>query len=367
MQTDPPVLDIDFDGSIYSGQTYRDYGASMSDNIYTTIRRNGSFLDNLSDSLQLTAGIFKNLLPLIHISDYEQPVMYLMGNLVDSGFVSPADYESYLPKLILEAKQLLKKQVIQEKNRAIAIAKIRVEEKKNSYGDEGDEADPGNNKLSMYATLLLPFREKNTQVQQIINQLLQSNDKRLKYDAVVQLLRKGHPVHDSLIGEFAAMDEFRYELYTDLKKMNKAVLFPDKFKTQIEIARSRLFSLQKYSKPDTLVFLEKLPLHYKERNGNLYFFKYKEKKTDNNWKLATAGLFPQDSTQVAFSTLGRSKAEEDDFDFTELTNSKLTAESPEKEQLEKLRKKILYSRRKSAAQFYTANSRYGDFDVLRTR
>jgi hypothetical protein len=58
---------------------------------------------------------------------------------------------------------------------------------------------------------------------------------------------------------------------------------------------------------------------------------------------------------------------EDDDDFTELTNIRLIAEISLEEQLNKLRKKLIYSRRKSSAQFYEESSSDDEFDYLHMR
>jgi hypothetical protein len=180
------------------------------------------------------------------------------------------------------------------------------------------------------------------------------------------LLRNNLPVPDSLIHSFAALDGFRFELYTDLQKLKKENLFPADFKTQESIARSQLMGMAPYDKPDTLVFLHKLPVQYQKKDGFLYFFKYKEKKEDNSWKIATAGIYPKDSTQLVYQPAGDNNLGEED-DFTELTTSKISSDTTVDVQLEKLRKKMLYSRRKSAAQFYDEATRYSDFDFSRVR
>jgi hypothetical protein len=291
--------------------------------------------------------------------------MKLMGTLVDSSLIRPTDYEAYLPKFILEAKQTLKKQLILEKSKAIEKKRQEEEDKKSYSVNEREDSD-GNNRLSLFATLILPFWDKNPQVEPIIRQLLGSSDKRLRYNTAMLLLRNHRTVPDSLIHSFAALDEFRYELYTDLKRLKKEALFPAAFRNQQSMAQSRLIGLKSYGRPDTLIFLTKLPMQYKDWNGLVYFFKYKEKKEDNTWKIATAGLFPKDTTGLQFRpTDGEETAEEDDF--TELTNTKLTTESTEAEQIKKLQKKMLYSRRKSASQFYEEENRYNHFELSRMR
>ena len=363
LQDDPPVLDVtvhdrDYTTPVFRNLSWRKSGPAVQ------LTQNGYFFDNLRDSLLLTAGIFKSLLPLIAVDDYEQPVMALLRTLVDSALIAPADYEAYLPKFMLEAKQGLKKQLIREKAKAIEKAKKDEEEKESNYPYERSNPDDGNQKLSIYATLLLPFWDKNPQVEQIILQLLHSRDTRLRYNTALLLLRNNRPVPDSVIHAFAAMDEFRYELYTDLTTLGKEALFPTLYKTQPELARSRIVNLQTYGRPDTLVYLQKLPLQDAGHEGMVYFFKYKEKKDDNTWKIATAGLFPKDSTQLQFDTVKDNQSWDED-DFTRLTGTKLRTDITLEEQLEKIQRRLLYSRRKSAAQFYEEDGAYGSDDYLR--
>ena len=58
----------------------------------------------------------------MNIHDYERPIMNLAGTLIDSSMISAKDYEPYVTKFLIEAKQLLKKQMILEKNKSIVKA-----------------------------------------------------------------------------------------------------------------------------------------------------------------------------------------------------------------------------------------------------
>ena len=80
---------------------------------------NGSFLDELNDTLQLTRTILPDLLPLLNLEDYKSSIMQVLGNMADSNLVKPKDYEQYFSKFLIEAKQELKKQSIAEKKKAI--------------------------------------------------------------------------------------------------------------------------------------------------------------------------------------------------------------------------------------------------------
>jgi len=322
----------------------------------------GSFINNLNDSLQLTAGIYKNLLPLINLDDYKEPVMSLTAMLLDSSLIGANDYEAYLPKFLIEAKQLLKKQIIGEKSRAIEKAR-EMESEKNLYNRYGTSSNDGNARLSLYASLLIPFWDKNEQVPQILLRMLGSNDRRLKYNTAITLLHNKRPLPDTLLNYFAASDEYRYELYNDLRKLKKLSLYPAAYNSQEAIARSQLLFEQSYNKPDTVAFLTKIPLAYKDRSGYVYVFKYKETKADNNWKLATVGLLPKNETGYWFEE--KDSTTERDYDFTTLSSTKLAAETPEKEQIQKLVKRLLYSKRKSAAQFYSDEGGYGEGNYSR--
>jgi len=310
-----------------------------------------SFLSALSDSLKLTAAIAKDLLPLMNIDDYEQPVMELMGTLTDSNLLSAKDYEMYQSEFLIEAKQLLKKQVISEKNKSIEEAK-KDDEDKVDYYNYGTDEDYGNKDLSLYATLLMPFWEKNPAVPQFINQLLKSKDKRLKYNTALLLLRNKKPLPDTMLNYFAAVDEYRYELYSDLKENKLVNLFPVAYNNQVQLAKSKMLKQQSgYNKPDSIVYIDKLPVQYKDRSGYVFFFKYKPKKDDINWKLASVGIIPSDPKQFEFEK-ENDYFKEMEYDFTEMTGTKIDTEIPIKDQLQKALKKILYSKRNSAAEFY---------------
>ncbi len=361
VNTEPPVLDLEG-----SASSWPDY-ASLSSlrKFRSTSYANGNFLDELSDTLQLAKAILPDLLPLLNLDDYKSAIMRLLGQLVDSNLVQPADYQLYFSKFFLEAKQELKKQAIAEKKRAIEKAEESKEDKKEIpyyLGDEYD-TDSGNDNLSLYATLLLPFWETNTTVQPLIQQMLRSSDKRLKYSTMLLMIQHNKPYPDTMLNFFGGIDEYRYELYTDLKRLKKMDKFPAQYNNHFDLGKSALIGEESYSKPDTLVYIDRLPAEYRSKKGFVYFYKYKSKKEDLNWKLAIVGLTPQDPKQFEYDdSLSFSSRDFDysllaegiynRFRFTELTDTKIEEEEPVNKQLNKALKKLLYSRRKSAKQFY---------------
>jgi hypothetical protein len=371
MINEPPILDVDNSGGLTyttgrrSGRSYGYSAYSYTSNRYRYDYDdddfNGqNFLDDLSDSLQLTATIFKDLLPLMNIHDYEQSIMNLAGTLIDSNLISGKDYEIYETKFLIEARQLLKKQMILEKNKSIEKAQKDGEENSNTYNYSEGSNDNGNDQLSLYATLLMPFWDKSPSVQQLVTQLLKSDDKRLKYNTAMLLLRNHKALPDTMLNYFAGLDDYRYELYADLQNYKLSTLFPSKFNSPVQLAKSKLLDISNdYNRPDTLVYLSKLPVQFKERTGTVFFFKYKDRKDDNNWKIASVGIIPNNPKQFEFDNRKLNYWQERQYDFTNFTNTKIENGSPIEEQLKKALKRILYSKRNSATEFYKGEDRTG--------
>jgi hypothetical protein len=276
-----------------------------------------------------------------------------MSSLVDSNLISYKDYEMYVPKFLIEAKQALKKQTILEKNKAIEKAKKKMnedDEEDVNIGYRRSGRDYGNETLSLYATLLMPVYDKNPAVTQLLQQLLLSNDQRLRYNTTLLFLRNGKTVADSIISSYAADKEYRYELYNDLKDLKKQSFFPAKYNNQMDLALSKLYNEAEYDKPDTIAFLSKKPLAWANKEGFVYFFKYKQKK-DDEWKIASVGLVQKDSTAFEFEKQKR-RADNYILDFTSLSDTKLKEDEPVEDQLNKRLKQLTYSKRASAKEFY---------------
>ncbi len=353
VNAEPPVLDVSNKG--YS--SYPPFIPAFARRNYNY--DNGNFLDELSDSLQLTKTILPDLLPLLNLEDYKSNIMGLLGKMVDSNLATPKDYDMYFSKFLIEAKQELKKQAIAEKKKAIEKAEESKEDKKaSSVYDDDDEKDYGNDDLSLYATLLLPYWETNASVQPLIQQMLKSNDKKLKYSTTMLLIRNNKPYPDSLLSYFGSLDDYRYKLYSDLKKIKKADKFPALYNNHLDLGRSALLDKKTSDKPDSVVYLDRMKAEFKGRQGWIYFYKYKTKNADLNWKLATVKQFEFNndninSTPGDISLFGSSRYNR--YDFTGFSDTKLNEDEPLAGQLNKALKKILYSRRKSAKEFYENN------------
>ena len=300
-----------------------------------------------------------------------QPVG-LLGKMVDSNLVSPKDYQIYFSKFLIEAKQELKKQAIAEKNKSIKKAEEDKDDKNSLLDDGDDEKDSGNDDLELYATLLLPYEQTNVNVKALLQQMLRSNDKEVKYNTMLLLLRNNKAIPDSMTDYFATLDKYRYQLYKDLKKINKSDKFPARFNNHLDLGKSKLMEEKSYDRPDSVVYLDRLAADIKGNKGFVYFYKYKSKKDDLTWKLATVGLVPQDPTSFEFENTGKPDlanfyspmnfrtSDYYRYDFTNFTDTRIKDDEPLTGQLKKTLKKLLYSKRKSAKEFYERESRGDD-------
>jgi hypothetical protein len=347
---EPPIVDDDYSYArpVRLNTIYSDYVTTS-----RAIKKNTIYgrWSPLFDTLSLTKVVFPEILQLMNIEDYRTDIMNLLETMVDSGYLKAADYETSFPKIYLEAKQLLKKQLARESKAKMEIA-VRKESPGVSFyvNDEDDDApsDAGNAELDQYAILLLPFYNKNPGVQTFFEQLQTTQDRRLLYNTFILLLRNKHKVADSLFTRYAKTDLYRSELYTDLESIKMADKFPKQYKTQLDMARSLVAkALDNYDKLDTLIYMDKLPVSYENKKGNVYFFKYKRMRDDITWNVATVGLQPEKPDVI----------DVDNDDFTSVDEDrKLETDKPVKEQLQKMLKEMLYARRSSASVFYDARS-----------
>jgi len=346
---EPPILENEEDYSYRSN-----HGGLHFREISFVSTRRSRYVDydgrwpDLFDTLSLTKTIFPDFLQLINVDDYKEDVMNLLQRMVDSGQLKATDYEAYYSKIYLEAKQLLKKQVAREEQDNIEKATIQSRPEKYSDEEENDELDRGNDDLEQYAVLLMPFWEKNQVVKDFFKQLLKSKDKQLLYATMMLMLRNKKEIPDSLIIKYAADDSYRMKLYDDLSKIKLTDRIPAAYKTQLSYTKSTLYSvLNNYQKPDSVVYLDRLPVIYKNKKGWVYFYKYRSMRDDNYWELAAIGMQPEKENEIDIKN----------SDFNQNEGVKLLNDIGVREQMEKMLREMLNAHRPSAESFYESRNR----------
>ena len=160
------------------------------------------------------------------------------------------------------------------------------------------------------------------------------------------MLRNSKPVADSIIQSLAASDQYRFDLYKQLKEIDEEKIFPKKYLTQLDIARSQLAAAHVKNDFYAIEFVDKKLIQFKQRKGFVYYFKYKPEK-DDDWQIGISGMQPTSLKTVS-----------DNNDFVRLTNKKIKPNQSIEEQFDKQLKKLMFSMHKSAASFYIDNDYY---------
>jgi len=76
----------------------------------------------------------------------------------------------------------------------------------------------------------------------LLQRYLRQNDLYLKNTAVLRLLKNGQTVDPAELEKLAASNEYRLDLYNDLKELGRPELFPAKYRTQRYFAEAELYS-----------------------------------------------------------------------------------------------------------------------------
>ena len=299
-----------------------------------------TLFSSLEDSLSLATILYPELLQLTALQDYKAPVISLLVKLVDSGFIKGTQYESYFNKIYFDAKLALKKQQGKEEKK-MADNKIKED-------SEDDDAamirnytnNYENDELGDYTTLLMPFYESNSNVPRYLDKLLRSRDENICMNTATTLLRHNKSVPDSILNELAAKDRTRGSLFTKLENIKRLDKFPEKYKTQLDVARSFLLAKKKYPSIDSIVFILKQPAAYNEKKGTVYFFKYRIKREDD-WKIGISGLQPENIHLISSN---------DKLCF--MTDKKIKEDQPTIEQFQEQLKRILFNFHKSAKNYF---------------
>jgi uncharacterized protein YbaP (TraB family) len=296
---------------------------------------------DLGDSLALARTLFPDLLQLASVDDYKENVQGLLAGLVDSGYLKAADYEPYFPQVYFDAKIQWKKQAARDEK--------KLQKKEDDNGDDNQDnetEDNSSNELEDYAILLAPFYDKNPTIPHFFDKILQSKDAMLRLNTAILLLRQGRPVADSVIRSLAAADPYRNTLYQQLLSIHKEDLFPRQYKNQVDIARSLLAASHGSTGLADIQFVASRKVQFKVWSGTVYCFKYKIGKNDD-WQIGLSGIQPFNQKEINTTN-----------EFVSLTGKKLKPNIAAGTQFDEQLKKMLFSKRKSAAGFYLDRNYY---------
>lgn len=308
--------------------------------------------NQLYDSLSLTAKIMPGLMNLLVLDDYKKDIESLMVAMADSNYLTKEMMQPYYTKYLLETKQELKKLLAKESAAGIARKSKEADgdddviESYGGYNRYGNRQDEILEKMA----LLLPFYEAQQPVRDLIHQAFTLEDKDIKL-GLLELVQKKFPkaVPDTMTSFFAKDIETRSTLYNNLYDDSLVQNFPKAFATPTLIADSRLRKTLE-QKPDSFVLVGKRPATLQGKKGEVFVYKYRNKKENSLWRWAVIGMVPTDTLIT-----NRADLQLDIADAGFLKTGK-----PEKEEVDRLVKEALNGTRPCAESFYRQNDRYNN-------
>jgi uncharacterized protein YbaP (TraB family) len=290
---------------------------------------------DLGDSLPLARTLFPDLLQLASVDDYKGNILGLLASLVDSGYLKGADYESYFSQIWFDARIQWKKQHGRDEKKL----QKKEDDNDDNNSDNDSEENTGND-LDDYAILLTPFYDKNPNIPRFFDRMLASKDASLRLNTAILLLRHDRPVPDTIIRSLAAADQYRSDLYRQLMSIDHADRFPKQYLNQLDMSRSVLAAGKGNTGLADIQYVAKQKFQFKQSKGFVYFYKYKSGR-DDDWQIGISGIQPSDPAAVSTSS-----------EFVSLTGKKLKPNIPVNTQFDDQLRKLMFSKRKSAASFY---------------
>jgi len=215
----------------------------------------GGLAYNLSDSLQLTSVIIRELLPLFDDAIFAKALPRPVNSLLDSGLLNMSIVSAYEKKILEMGKRL--------------IAEY--------------EQNEGSVYLNSYEWVNLIRRFNSPSGNSYLKELTKSRLLHLKYAAVEGLIKNRQLVDAAVLESLAADNYYRLNLYNLLAEHKKLSLFPVKYNTQKHLAQSIItqYLTDDDYEPKQVSFLTTKQAVYKGKPQTFYLFKVEYETEDS--------------------------------------------------------------------------------------
>lgn len=255
--------------------------------VYLTPFVRGDLFHALKDTLELTAKIFRKILPLFEQQSYRDEVLDLIELLVYKKLMQPKEYARLVPLLRQETAILLSQVQLQ--------AQSKGEDIQDSYSYEYGYFDGihrnKHGKIEQRLRILAPFSRKDAGVNQLFRQATRSPEKTIQVTSWCYLQQYGTSVALDTLRPFVENDFTRIHLYRQLAEAGQTAVYAAWFKDTIALARSILVEEagDQIKEQDSIRFRSAHPAKRWNNPAVLYFFEIKRKK-EEKWILASLRL-----------------------------------------------------------------------------
>ncbi|NHF60488.1 TraB/GumN family protein [Flavobacteriaceae bacterium TP-CH-4] len=212
------------------------------------------------DSLPLAKQLYPDLMDYSTIPEYKSSVFSMLARLRNKGLIKPKNYKKYRKQLLNDAKIQLKRELGNHYN-----------QNENRYYAQLQKK--GDNELEDYAMLLYPFRNEKD-VKLFFDRLLQVKDRKIRTTHAMLMAREGNPMPEGILESLASDINSRALLFSKLRRIGRADLFPLEFRSERYLAESLLYESGHFdAEQDSIEFIDQRDIGYKGKQLTGYYFK----------------------------------------------------------------------------------------------
>ena len=205
-----------------------------------------TFSSQFYDSIELTARLFPAIGRYAGTKSLGGYSLSITTWLIDSNLIGKKDVLPFADGFINATRDALSK------------------ETGSSVGNEYQYHDH----ITMLATLNTP------EAVTLLNRIAKFDNRGLRFKTLVAQMKNGLPYNSKTIYTLAGTDEYRHDLYDELKKLGKLKLFPNQFLSQMELGKSKLFTYASdEDMPEMIDYIGEKKMLYKGRQQKFYLYK----------------------------------------------------------------------------------------------
>ena len=216
------------------------------------------------DSLQLTATLYPELMQLAGKESLWELIAGTTTSLLDDSLLTKISIRQYSKTFIESAKRILE------------YDKNEVEDVSYNYADL----------IRILGIINTP--ESNAQ----LAKFAKFNNREIRFRTLIAMLENNQPVDTKTITTLATTDEYRHDLYDELKRMNKLKLFPIAYLTQKELGKSKLYEYATDEEsPQFITDAGERTILYNGKQQKFYLFKISFSEEEPVYYLGVAGPY----------------------------------------------------------------------------
>ncbi|MEI2738881.1 MAG: TraB/GumN family protein [Chitinophagaceae bacterium] len=219
----------------------------------------------LYDSLKLTATLFPEVMKQVGSEAIWEQIAGVATSLLDSNLLSKTAIKEYGSYFIGTAKKELEKE------------KTEIEDNNYGYSDL----------IRMLGVIGTP------EAIALLKRFAKFDAREIKFRTLIALLESGQPADTKNIYTMATTDQYRHQLYDELKRLNKLKLFPASYLSQKELGKSKVYeySVMDETEPGYIADAGVRTVLYKGKQQKFYLYKVSFANDIGKYHLGVAGPY----------------------------------------------------------------------------